>query len=393
MLQLVVNDESFYNVIGEEIKKSDIVQIMINQYINNLEVGQTQVTDFNEGSEIRGLLEAFAVGLYSWFVNDNDNVKCGFVSTAEGEYLDMLGDHPLLHLPRDEGSEATGTVVFSIPEAVDSDIIIPADTVLAGKDNGLSYTTNDECSIIAGETECTCFITCVTVGDDGNCLANTITIISDITVDNRVTVTNPEALTDGTNYEDDEAYRERLLETMRADNFGSLPYYTDLLENITGVHDVYFADDPSGVYTKQVYINGSDKPVPDSVLLDCLVELSEISNKIATHNFIVAPPIYETVNLNITLDVTVEYDTEELYNALKLAFDGGGSNSVDYTGLYLGETLTSILLKESLLVFDGIKKVRIKLAGTSADFEELGCDPNTVFELGTVNFTQNVIGG
>lgn len=51
-----MENESFYNLIGEEISRESIVEKMIEYYAQKLEIGETKVTDFNEGSEIRNLL-------------------------------------------------------------------------------------------------------------------------------------------------------------------------------------------------------------------------------------------------------------------------------------------------------------------------------------------------
>lgn len=63
---------------------------------------------------------------------------------------------------------------------------------------------------------------------------NTITTIDEDTVDDTVKVTNNEAFSDGTDYEEDDEYQERLLNAIRVDNFGSIGYYQNLGDNIKG---------------------------------------------------------------------------------------------------------------------------------------------------------------
>ena len=55
---MAIADESFYNILGEEISRENILEQMINFYALKLEVGESKVTAFNEGAEIRNLLEA-----------------------------------------------------------------------------------------------------------------------------------------------------------------------------------------------------------------------------------------------------------------------------------------------------------------------------------------------
>ena len=220
---MAIDDVSFYNLLGEEITRSKIVEEMINYYKLKLEAGETRVTDFNEGSEIRNLLEAIAVDLYWLMDEENELTSIGFIESADGEWLDKHGGNHFIRLARDTGSEAIGYVTFSIPEALSNDVTIEEGTILVS-DDGLEFATDGECTIFAGDTENTVSITCLTTGSDGNVEAGTITTIDDDYLDiNGLTVTNEDPLTHGTDYEEDEEYRERLLSYIRQDDFGSLP--------------------------------------------------------------------------------------------------------------------------------------------------------------------------
>ena len=52
---------------------------MIEYYNQKLEIGETKVTDFNEGSEIRNLLESFAVDLYDLMEDNYEATKIAFI--------------------------------------------------------------------------------------------------------------------------------------------------------------------------------------------------------------------------------------------------------------------------------------------------------------------------
>ena len=101
-----LNDESFYNILGEEISRNGLVQQMINFYGLLLEVGETRITDFNEGSEIRNFLETIAVDHYVILEDQNEHAKITFIDTAYGEWLDKHGQHPAIRLERNQGNEA-----------------------------------------------------------------------------------------------------------------------------------------------------------------------------------------------------------------------------------------------------------------------------------------------
>ena len=95
-------------------------------------------------------------------------------------------------------------------------------------------------------------------------------MIDDDTVDETVEVTNAEAFSEGTDYEEDDEYQERLLSAIRIDNFGSIGYYQDLGNNIEGVHDIFLIDDET--YTRKILVNGYEKPVSEEVLVNVLQE-------------------------------------------------------------------------------------------------------------------------
>ena len=88
---MAIEEETFYNVIGEEINRTNLLNQMIGFYNLLLEVGDTKVTDFNEGSEIRNLLESVSVLGYYVMEDQNELAKIAFPDTAEGEWLDKHG--------------------------------------------------------------------------------------------------------------------------------------------------------------------------------------------------------------------------------------------------------------------------------------------------------------
>ena len=290
-----IENESFYNLIGEQISRESIVEKMIEYYNQKLEIGETRVTDFNEGSEIRNLLEAIAVDLYDLMEDNYEATKIAFISSAYGEWLDLHGENPLINTPRDTGSEAEGIVTFTIPDIRTVDIIIPEETILICEENDLEYITDSEAIIVAGDTSVDVYCTCLTVGEDGNCSANTITVIDDDNIDDTVEVTNSEAFSEGTDYEEDDEYRDRLLTNIRVDNFGSIGYYQDLGDNITGVHDILLV--PDNNYTRKILVNGTQKPVSDIVLIEVLKEFTRPENIVLGHSFIVDSPEYIVLNL------------------------------------------------------------------------------------------------
>lgn len=387
---MAVDDESFYNILGEEVSRGNLVQQMVNYYGLKYEVGETKVTDFNEGSEIRNLLEAVAVDHYIILEDQNENGKIAFIDTATGEWLDKHGLNPFIKIERDTGQEATGMVTFTLDDVSSEDIVIPEATILIN-DDGLEYATDSECIIPVGETESDCFATCLTVGEDGNCGSNSITVIDDDYIDvDGLSVSNNDAFAGGTDYEEDEEYRERLLSYVRKNDFGSLPYYIELGNNVEGVHDVLLVD--NNVYTKKILVNGDVKPTPNDVLVDVLTEFTKTEKIVVTHRFTVDVPTYVIVNLTVDLDVAVELDETMLTQVINAYFDGGTTDFImEFEGLNIGQSVTKSELQDVFYVIDNVNGVTVSDSDTGEKISELTVASTEVLRLGTVTFNQTIV--
>ena len=388
---MAVDDVSFYNINGEEVSRSILVQQMINFYQSKLQIGDTRITDFNEGSEIRNLLESFAVDLYTLMEEVDDVSRICFVETAEGEWLDKHGANPLINLPRETGEMSKGTVTFSIAEATTSEVVVPIDTILVSEETGLQFSTLADAIIPVGETSVTALAECLTVGVDGNAESSTVTLFEDdFNLYNGLTVTNTEAFAGGIDYEEDDEYRERLLAYLRKDDFGSVGYYESLCNNVDGVHDVLLVDDDNETYTKIILVNGDTKPTPNTVLADVLEVVSDVNNIVLGHSFNVDKPTYVTKNLTVNLSVSVEVDEDDLEELLQAIFDGGEAISgAMFDGLMIGETLTKTTLYESFDLIEAVESVQIKIGDT--EIGDLTVDDDEVLKLGTVTFNQTVV--
>lgn len=385
-----VNDVGFYNVLGEYITRNGLVEQMIGYYNLKLSEGETRITDFNEGSEIRNLLEAIAVDMYILMQQVNNAGNIAFIHTAEGFWLDKHGANPFINLPRIEGNEATGVVTFTLPDPVETETTIPNSTILVSRSTGLEFITTLDCTISVGSSSGDVACMCVSRGSDGNVPAEDITIILDKTLPNGLTVSNSEEFSGGVDVEDDDAYRDRLLKHIRRDDFGSIGYYLNLLEGIDGVHDVKLIDDNE--YTKKALINGYTRPVSDGILLSALRFLTDTEKIVLGHSFTVDAPTYKTLNLIINLDVTHEYDEEELNNILETFINGGSSDYImEFDGYNIGQGLLVADLVAMFMSIDGVVNVNVVDDDTSEPLVDVSVDPDEVLELGTVVFNQTIV--
>ena len=380
---MALEEISFYNTNGDEINLTNLVEQMINFYELKAEVGETRLTDFNEGSEIRNLLEAFAILGYAIMEEQSEATRIAFISTSEDTWLDRIGELPFIDLPRINGQESTGSVTFTLAAALDDDYTIPSETILSSSETGLDFETDGDVTIFAGELTGTGIANCLTDGADGNVPVGSIDTIDDDSVDTEIlSVTNEYPFELGLDYEDDDTYRERLLANVRADGFGSVGYYNRIGEAVTGVHDVKLVSDES--YTRKVLVNGKVKPTPESVLLDVLEVYSSLENLVLGHSFTVDRPEYVEVDMDFELSVSTLLDEDELLEMLTAFVNGGDVFSMTYTGLRIGEDITEDNVNGVMQVFEYV-------VSSSVTISEHTINDGDVLKLGDVSFTQTVV--
>ena len=391
-----LNDESFYNILGEEISRNGLVQQMINFYGLLLEVGETRITDFNEGSEIRNFLETIAVDHYVILEDQNEHAKITFIDTAYGEWLDKHGQHPAIRLERNQGNEAVGEVTFTIPSVSTEQTIIPEGTLLASTETGLQFSTDYDAVIEIGDLNVDVQCTCMSVGEDGNVVSGSIDLIDDDFIDvHGITVTNTDAFTGGVDYEEDEAYRARLLEYVRREDFGSLPYYINLAETVPGVHDVKLVDEV-GV-SKKILVNGDVKETSDTLLVDVLTRFSDTRNLGINHTFNVAKPTFVKYSLEVTVDVDAELPTGTFEDLLVKYVDGGYSTfdgRIEFNGVRIGQSITKDEFVNALKIIGNVADATVTIKNaSSASVDICSVEADEVVEITDVSVTQNVIEG
>ena len=130
-------DGGFYDISGFKVTKDFLMQQMINYYNNKYP--DAQITDFNEGSQIRNLLETFSTDIYHLEFQENSLLRQAFLTTATGYYLDLFGEE--YGIKRNTALQAQGVVTFSISSAVNYPINIPANTRITNTETGLFYDT------------------------------------------------------------------------------------------------------------------------------------------------------------------------------------------------------------------------------------------------------------
>ena len=387
---MALDEVSFYNLVGDEVSPLNLLMQMIDLYEQKREVGETKLTDFNEGSVIRNILEGCCVLAYAVLEDETEASKLPFISSSYGTWLDKIGENPFINLPRVEGNPSQGIATFTLSFEQENDFLIPLDTLLED-DNELQYVTTSDCTIYAGELTAEVSVECLTDGYEGNIQPGQLTKIVDDSIDSDlVSVNNLTEFSDGTDLEDDEDYRTRLLENVRADGFGSEGHYLALGNNVPGVHDVKLADlDDS--YTSTVVVNGYDKPVSDSVLLDVLTQFSDVNNLIYKQVFNVAKPTYVALDLTFDLTMLQEWSDDDLTMFVTKMVNGGSYEQMEFNGLNIGDNLTSEVLVGNFGLLDDIVDIKVYVTGESTEFTSTDLDELEVVKLGTLTFNQTIV--
>ena len=387
---MALGDEEFYTVDGQRIDRSVLVQHMIDLF--NQKYGDTDITDFNEGSEIRNILEALACNIFHMELNDMQLLRIAFLPTSYGSWLDLFGEE--LNLPREPGRQSQGDVTFSIPEPVNYLITIPQATRLVASDTGLYYDTYMTVEIPIGETSVDCPVYSVVPGAGTNAKADTITLFENTSLYPEVSVTNPEDCTGGTDTESDEDYRARLVEKKGEDGFGSLEYYKKL-GKVSGVHDIALVASTNG-YTGKVLVNGYNKPLDTSILTEVTSLYTNEKNLVYNQTFEVDEVDYTTIDLEISVGVTDEVEDQLFIDALTNFIDGGqvtlASTQLSAKGCAINESVTNYQLMTMLETLSFVVQVT-SITSDGDVFSKLTPDTDSVFKLGTVTVTQEIVEG
>ena len=333
---------SFYTINNEEVSQESILEDLIGYYQSLTESGKSKIDDFHEGSEVRNLLEVLSHLAYNILEEQNNTLSNHFINTAEGEYLDLLGANPNVNLPRVQGTTSTGLVKFSIPEALSEELTIPADTTVS--DGEVEFVTVEDGTISIGDLYTYVPVECTVDGVDGNVPVGAITVceLSDFTV------VNEDAFTNGADFEEDEDYRQRLLDFVREDNFGSRGWYENQILSINGVHDINV--NSNGNASISYYVNTNDSTKTTTVYNDLISFFSDNNNIVVGHDSQFTMSTLTNVNLTVTVNSDCGYSEEDIQDFFTCYFKGGDLKNypISFTGLNMGESTTNSAL-ETLL--------------------------------------------
>jgi len=319
----------------------------------------------SEASDIGIRLRVLAGEIYSNAVNTEWLKRQMFVSTAEGEYLDM---HALERgIVRREATSAFGEVTFSVKEALTERVSIPKGTIVAAFASLLRFETMIDAVIPAGALSVTVKAKSVGTGREYNVLKDNITVMvtPPAGVDN---VTNAEAFSGGCNRESDESLRERVVNSIRfPQNGANCAYYEAMAESIDGVSSASAVPRARGVGTVDVYIAAEGSVASDEALEKVQTLLSE--KREVNVDVLVKKAQPFSVSFYLEVVINEGYGFDDVKDRIR-------ENITDYVSTRgVGGAVLMCSISECVYHTEGVKSFRFVPQLNSDHIADKGCFP------------------
>lgn len=327
-----------------------------------------------EGGDLSLRLKAVAAEIFSLEAQADFVSRQCFPQTATGEYLDR---HALLRgLQRGGRQTAVGALRFYLTEAAAGDIEIPAGTECMTA-VGTAFRTAEDGNIAAGTTYCTVAAEAVEPGSGGNVAAGAVTYIK-LAPPGVAGVTNAAAFSGGTDGEDDEALRARVLRSYRLlPNGANAAYYESKVLNLENVQAVTVLPKNRGTGTVDViFATYAGVPTPDEV--DAVQTLLDSEREICV-DIEVSAPTTQSVNVEAEIEVAEGRDAAAVCAAAEEAMRGY------FTGALLSKPVRRAKLLSILMALDGVENCAL-----AAPITDVAAAEGVLPQLGTLNVSEAV---
>lgn len=268
------------------------------------EIYQALLTEFaqragftpGDGCDLPVRLWAAAAQIQALEIQADWVLDQSFPQTAQGIYLDRHGT--MRGISRLPATKAVGTLRFSVEFPPVLDTTIPAQTVCMTAEE-VRFQTTEAGVLAAGELFVDVPAEALEGGTAGNAAPGEISILTACPV--AITAcTNPEAFSGGSDQEDDETLRERILESYRRlPNGANAAWYEQTAMNYGGVAAARAVGRPRGIGTVDVYVT-TEAGLPDEDLLTGLQTELQEKREIAVDVQVKAPQV-ETVDITVAV--------------------------------------------------------------------------------------------
>lgn len=267
-----------------------------------------------------------------------------FPQTATGDYLDYHAQ--LRGVTRKKAAKAEGVLRFTAAQVAETERIIPAGTVCmtAGL---VRFETAEDGVIPAGELSADIPARAVEPGTAGNAAAGTILTMA-VAPTGVAACTNPEAFSGGTEDEEDEVLRVRVLETyQRLANGANAAFYQQKAMDFEGVSAVSVLPRSRGVGTVDVIVAGPGG-LPEQEVLDRVQEYFQSVREIAVDVQALAPEVRK-VDVSVRVKAEVNRDQAAVLEQVRQAVSGW------FNGQRLGKAVLRARLGDLVFNVDGVE--------------------------------------
>lgn len=251
----------------------------------------TSITRLSAGGLARSLLEAVNRRLAEAYDTFDLNLARGFVSAADGQYLDLIG--VLLGVTRGvSGSAATSKEENIIKFYVDTgnfgtinggnDIPIDQGTQLSSQVNngGISYRTTEQVICPAGQNIVWASAEAITPGEDSNIGSNTLIYHNFVGytdyLNSSLKVTNVYPIANGQNFESDANYKYRIVNRVLEAEAANLTAIRLAILSTAGVADVILIPRYRGIGTFGAILKSTSPTVSQTLIDNTIVNVSAI---------------------------------------------------------------------------------------------------------------------
>lgn len=284
-----------------------------------------------------------ALDIQTWWVLD----QC-FPQTAQGTYLD---GHALMRgIARRAAAKAVGTLRFSVtnPSSVDLPIAVGTACMTGGE---IRFQTISDAVLAAGELSVDVPAEALESGAAGNVPSGSVTVLTACPV-GITGCTNPAAFTGGSDQEDDESLRARVLESyLRLPNGANAAWYEQSAMAHEGVAAAQAVGRARGVGTVDVYI-AAEAGVPDAELLEEVQADLQEKREIAVDVDVLSP---EAESVDVTVEVAAAENSS--FADVKNRVEQAVANL--FTGQLLGKAVLLAELGNVIYVVEGVENYRL----------------------------------
>lgn len=284
-----------------------------------------------------------ALDIQTWWVLD----QC-FPQTAQGTYLD--GHAMMRGITRREATRAVGTLRFSVTSPASVELTIAAGTacMTAGE---VRFQTTADAVLAIGELSVDVPAEALESGAAGNVPPDTVTILTACPV-GITGCTNPIAFTGGSDQENDESLRARVLESyLRLPNGANAAWYEQTAMSHEGVAAAQAVGRARGIGTVDVYI-ATEAGLPDGELLEEVQADLQDKREIAVDVEVLAP---EAKSVDVTVEVAPSDGTS--FETIKALVEQ--AVAVLFTGELLGKPLLLAELGSRIYAVEGVQNYHI----------------------------------